>query len=95
MYYTPSETVLIAVFTQAVLYGLYIATLVHCLRWLIYTDDGWTKRDGISKLMLIAAILIFILSTMNLGITFRYEFVSLGVQDISPNAGVVGVRGYN
>jgi hypothetical protein len=91
--YSPSETTLIAVFTQAVLYGLYIATLVHCLRWLIYTDDGWNQRDRINKLMLIATILIFMLSTMNLGITFRYNLVSLGVQNMSPSAGVLGVRG--
>ena len=58
---------LIQLFMQAALYGLYVATLIHCLRWLVYTNDGWKLRDRVSnKLILITTILIFLFSTGNL-----------------------------
>ena len=71
--YTLPEITLISLFTQATLYGLYVATLIHCLRWLIYTDDGWKQRDRVNKLMLITTILIFLLSTANLALLLPFQ----------------------
>jgi hypothetical protein len=57
---------LIDLFIEAALYGLYVATVIHCLRWLLYADDSWKLRDGVNKLMLITTILIFLLITVNI-----------------------------
>jgi hypothetical protein len=57
---------LVQPFIQAAFYGLYVATLIHCLRWLVFADEGWKQRDGVNKLMLITTIIIFLLSTVNL-----------------------------
>ena len=67
--------VLVGLFLQALLYGFYLATLFHCLRWLVYTDDGWKLRAGskINKLMLVVTVLLFFLSTINLGLSIRFE----------------------
>ena len=93
--YLPSKTGLIFLFLQAVFYGLYIATLLHCLRWLIFTDGGWKPRDRVNKLMLTSSVLIFLLSTMNLGSVLPVEFYILGNIASLSTAGlviVIGVR---
>ena len=91
--YPSSETGLIFLFIQAIFYGLYIATLLHCLRWLIFTDGGWKPRDKVNKLMLTSSVLIFILSTMNLGIALPVEFYSIGnIASLSIGGVVIGVR---
>jgi hypothetical protein len=82
MRYSTPEILLVALFVQTLFYGLYIASLVHCLRWLIYDDDGWKQRDGINKPLVFIAVLIFAISTANLGITLQYEFVFLGTTTV-------------
>ena len=74
----PAIAQLIQLFIQAALYGLYVATLIHCLRWLVYTDDGWKQRDGVNKLMLITTILIFLVSTVNLFLRLPFQFFMEG-----------------
>src|ERR1700759_2196011 len=69
---------LLVLFMQAALYGLYVATLIHCLRWLVYTDDGWKQRDGVNKFMLITTILIFLLSTVNLFLLLPLQLYIMG-----------------
>jgi len=76
MFPTP-EITFITLFTQAVLYGVYVATLIHCLRWLIYTDEGWKLRDRINGFMLITTILIFSLSTTNLFVQLPLQFYAM------------------
>ena len=87
----PPVEVLIELFAQAALYGLYISTLVHCLRWLVYTDDGWKLRDRVNKLMLITAILIFFLSSVNLFILLPVQLDLLGAFGDTLNVAAVGV----
>jgi hypothetical protein len=71
--------VLTLMMTQAGLYGFYVATLIHCLRWLVYTNDGWKLRDRIdNKPILITTIVIFLLSTVNLVLTLPIELYTLG-----------------
>ena len=73
-----ATAILIGLFTQAVLYGLYVASLIHCLRWLVYTDEGWKQRDRVNKLMLTTTIIIFLCSTVNLVITLSNQPYYMG-----------------
>jgi hypothetical protein len=88
--YPASVVSLIALFTEAAFYGLYVASLIHCLRWLVFTDDGWKQRDRINKLMLITTILIFLLSTLNLAFTLPFQLYLLGANIVwSTGEGVI------
>ena len=60
------EESLIPLFPQAILYGLYLGTSVHCLRWLMFDDKDWNIRKKIKWPMLTITILLFILMTINL-----------------------------
>ena len=60
------EESIIPLFTQAIMYGLYVGTSVHCLRWLLFDDTDWNVRKKINWPMLTIAILLFILMTINL-----------------------------
>ncbi|PFH47648.1 hypothetical protein AMATHDRAFT_42804 [Amanita thiersii Skay4041] len=61
-----SNSEVIPIFVLAVLTGLYIATFLHCIRWLVFNDDELTLRKRFSRLMLIATCLIFTLTIANL-----------------------------
>ena len=67
------EQYLRGMFIQAMMYGVYLATFAHCLRWLIYQDEGWKlrPREGLNWPMLTATISIFILSTADLSLELR------------------------
>ena len=93
--YTAPEISLIALFTQATLYGHYVTTLIHCLRWLIYSDDGWKQRDRVNKLMLIATVVIFLLSTVNLAIFLPLQFYTMGALLNLTTIGIINVRRYH
>ena len=54
-----------SIWAGAFFYGLYISTLFHCIRWLVFTDEGWKVRRNISKGMLIITLSIWFLSTVN------------------------------
>ncbi|KIL59871.1 hypothetical protein M378DRAFT_964363 [Amanita muscaria Koide BX008] len=58
----------IATTVHAVFFGVYIATFFQCLRWLIFVDEGWTKRNDIKWTILIVTLMIFALSTADLSI---------------------------
>ena len=57
---------ILPLFAQAIMYGLYVGTVVHCLRWLLFDDNDWTIRKKINWSMLAIGILLFILMTINL-----------------------------
>ena len=88
MFRHPSVVELIELFTQAAFYGLYGATLIHCLRWLIFADDGWKMRDRVDKLVLITTILVFLFSTVNLLLSLPLELYLLGDSGGSNTASV-------
>ncbi|KAH9475516.1 hypothetical protein JR316_0012631 [Psilocybe cubensis] len=54
-----------AMFVVALIYGLYLSTLFHCLRWLIFTDEGWKARSRISWTLVTITIAIWVLSTIS------------------------------
>ena len=56
---------------HAILYGLYLATLVQCLRWLLFDDDGWKFRAHINWFMLTVTLFIFLFSTADFAGTIR------------------------
>ncbi|KIL63023.1 hypothetical protein M378DRAFT_80336 [Amanita muscaria Koide BX008] len=70
---TDAQSYLVAVFTQALLYGIYIATLIQCFRWLIFSDEGWKLREKTNSLMVFAVIFIFVTSTIYLVTSLQYE----------------------
>ena len=74
----PTTEMLFGLFTQAALYGVYVATLIHCLRWLVYTDEGWKQRGRVNRLMLITTILIFLCSTTNLFLALSSQSYIMG-----------------
>lgn len=63
---------------QGVLYGVYIATLVCCLAWLVYDENGkLLKRRDIKWPILVVILFNFLLSTSYLGIAYRITFATL------------------
>ena len=78
---SPSQTILtegfvIQGYVQSVMFGLYVATLAHCLRWLLYTDEGWKIRKKINWPMFGAVILVFVFTIADLAGTL---YVSTGL----------------
>ena len=60
------EESFIPLIVQATMYGLYVGTSVHCLRWLLFDDNDWNIREKINWTMLTIGIVLFILMTINL-----------------------------
>ena len=77
-----SETV-IAVVVQAALHGLYFGTLVHCLRWLMYEDEGWKMRGKINRSMLAVTVLLSLIYTTKLGTSFRSALASVSGDELT------------
>ncbi|KAM6501663.1 hypothetical protein JOM56_001640 [Amanita muscaria] len=72
-----SEIGLAAVFTQAALFGLYTLTLLHCLRWLLYQDEGWKLRDRTRWLMLVTTLILFAFAVVDLAISIHMSLLIL------------------
>ena len=68
----PDQTVAIA-FLVALFYGLYLSTFFHCMRWLLFTNDGWELRGrkSIQWPKLVATFAIFSMSTLDRGIQLK------------------------
>jgi hypothetical protein len=80
---------------QALLYGLYVATLVHCLRWLLYNDKDWSYRKDINWPMLAVTVVIFLLSTASLGLLLKLVLggpISVNTSNVSARK-VLAVEG--
>ena len=58
-------------FVQTLLYGTYVTTFAHCLRWLLLDDEGWKLRRRTNWSMLIISILLFLFSTADLALTLQ------------------------
>ncbi|KAF9473813.1 hypothetical protein BDN70DRAFT_997441 [Pholiota conissans] len=64
----PPEKEIIIAFTGALSYGIYVLTLCYCLRWLLFSDEGWTARRNRKWSMVIISIAIFVLVTAYLAV---------------------------
>ncbi|KAM6499953.1 hypothetical protein JOM56_005461 [Amanita muscaria] len=90
--------------SQALFYGIYIATIIQCFRWLIFTDEGWKPRGKANSLSVqaFATIFVFLTSTTNLIASQQYMLQDPGrygrnmrgsalAMDISGGLGTVSV----
>ena len=73
----------VALFVQSIFYGLYSATFVHCIRWLVFVDDGWKFREKMNWFMILVTSLLFIFSTANLGASVPLTLQITGTQSDS------------
>ncbi|KAM6499911.1 hypothetical protein JOM56_005419 [Amanita muscaria] len=63
----------VAMITQALLYGIYLATLTQCFRWFIFTDEGWKPREKINSVTVaLGTIFVFLMTTINMTTTLAY-----------------------
>lgn len=67
------------VFIDALLYGIYFTTLLHCVRWLVFADEGWKLRRkmDIQWAMLLATLLLFFFSLGNFVLEVWYTLLTL------------------
>ena len=70
----------IALTAQALVMGVYVASFLLCLRWLVLSDKGRTLRKGINWSLLIITIVLFALSATAFVIFFSsiLPFLSKG-----------------
>jgi hypothetical protein len=66
-----------SIFVSTLFYGLYLATLFHCVRWLIFTDDGWRLRKRINWTMLTITLVLFVLSTLSRALVLQTTMVQV------------------
>lgn len=62
-------------FAGALAFGLYFATFLACLRWLLFADEGWTPRKNIRWLMVAMTVLILICNVMYLSWSLHWAMV--------------------
>ena len=56
------QTFITALTLEAFLAGVYFASFLLCLRWLIFSDDGGTLRKPIHRPFLIITLILFAFS---------------------------------
>jgi hypothetical protein len=71
----------IPLFVGAILYGQYLATTIHSVRWLVFDAEGLNVRKKISWKMLSITIILFILMTAAIGINFQLTFGPIPLPD--------------
>ncbi|KAF8956232.1 hypothetical protein BDZ97DRAFT_1763981 [Flammula alnicola] len=80
----PVEKEIMVVFTESLLYGMYLITLAQCLRWQLFADDGRAARAQHNWSMVTITVLIFALTTvyMSVGLFKSTKIVRDAVHDI-------------
>ena len=79
------EASITAMTLMAFLMGVYFASFLLCLRWLIFSDDGGTLRKPIHRPSLIITIILFVFSVTNVGLCLpRTLLFSQGTSIFSP-----------
>ena len=63
--YTYQERI-VALFVAALATGAYLSTLAYCLRWLLFSDQGWKFRKPIDRTMLTITLVLFALSSIHI-----------------------------
>ncbi|PFH49138.1 hypothetical protein AMATHDRAFT_41765 [Amanita thiersii Skay4041] len=69
-------------FIEAILYGLYFVTFLHCLRWLFFKDEGWVLCKSRTQLIPLMTLLIFILLTTDTITAFLILFLYFRGMDL-------------
>ena len=78
------EVYMIAMTLQALLTGLYLASFLLCLRWLIFSDDGGALRKPICWPFLTITIVLFTLSATDLGMSLQATLIAFQGLSITP-----------
>ena len=65
-------------------FGFYLTTLFHCLRWLVFADEGWKIRNKISWTMLTITLTICILGTITRALEIN-NAMKLAVSNKTPS----------
>lgn len=63
------------VFAGALGFGLYLATLLACFRWLLFADEGWRVRDNIKWVFVTVTFLIFGFNVVYLAWSLHWTMV--------------------
>jgi hypothetical protein len=57
---------------QAIMYGVYLATLAHCLRWFLYdgkvSGEGSRRMTGNKRVVLATLVQVFVLDMTSVGV---------------------------
>ncbi|KAM6501607.1 hypothetical protein JOM56_001584 [Amanita muscaria] len=74
-----TQPYLIPLIAQALLYTLYLASLVYALRWLLYEEEGWTLKlqDKVNWGQLTITLVVFVFTTVDLLLDIAIQFLSL------------------
>ncbi|KAF8185151.1 hypothetical protein BJ912DRAFT_973717 [Pholiota molesta] len=73
----PPDQDVASIFVGALFYGLYLTTLFHCIRWLVFTDEGWKVRKRISWTMLSTTVALWVLATISRALELRNTMVQV------------------
>jgi hypothetical protein len=68
---------LLALFIGAIATGIYLCTLFYCIRWLVYTDEGWRIRKKIHWPMLSGTLSLFVLSSIHISLAASTSFQAI------------------
>lgn len=60
-----------ALFVEAVFYGVYLSTLLRCLRLLVYAHDEWKPLQLINWSLLALTLTIWTTASLDLALSFR------------------------
>ncbi|KIL66921.1 hypothetical protein M378DRAFT_160476 [Amanita muscaria Koide BX008] len=73
-----TQPYLISLISQAFLYILYLASLAHVLRWLLY-EEGWTckRRDKVNWCQLTITLVVFVFTTVDLVLAIADQLLFL------------------
>ena len=84
--FIPLQIPIIATTTQALATGIYFATFLLCVRWLVFSDDGGSLRKDLKRptlIMFILSILLFAFSVIDLALSLCYTLrASRGIHSL-------------
>ncbi|KAF9450648.1 hypothetical protein P691DRAFT_809931 [Macrolepiota fuliginosa MF-IS2] len=71
----PLYSEIAVVFVGALAFGLYFATLLTCIRWLLFVDEGWRLRKTIRWTILSVTFFIFGFNVAYLGWSLHWSMI--------------------
>jgi hypothetical protein len=78
----PGGSNVIEVLVQVVLYGLNIASLVFCLRCIVWDDKEWKLCSKINWPLITITLPVFLFSTVNFGISLHMTLLADNARDL-------------
>lgn len=84
----PTEDEVVVIFASSVLYGVYLVSFALCLRWQIFTEEGWKTMIQRSRTTLLIVIMIFVLTTayVSLEVHKSWDTISAAVNHTMTSA---------